>query len=645
MTSSDDFWKKNRTRQRAVREVAEHWSNTRGGDVEDHMREADRNVAYDEKPYRDDNLTDAGFREVKTYDYKSADETFLYQVVRYEHPNVPGAKKFRQRRHGRNVRDSVEWVADAGLAKVPYNWPELAARPTETVFYTEGEKDADRLDALELLATTLAGQQWSLAAARALAGRCVVILADNDERGREHAVTAATNLHGFAASVKIVELPGLQRTQDVSDWLDEGHTKEELLQIVGATRPQGVQATPFEWINPTLIRKRRWLYKPHYIRQFCSLTISTGGVGKSSLVIVEAIGMVSGKALLGVQPEVQPEQRKLHVWYWNGEDPTDELVRRIAAALKHFSLGPDDIGSRLFVNSGRTYPIVIAEEIHREVRVNEQVVQDIIRTIQDRKIDVVIIDPFVTCHRVNENDNAAIERVVKSWSHIAEATNSAVMLVHHSKKTGGDGATVEDGRGASALLAAARSARSLNTMTKEEAKNAGVEERDRRLYFRSDIGKANLARPAEAADWFKLASVDLGNYGDDFWQEGDNVGVVTAWRYPVATMPPVSNADIRRAQQSIRDGGPWRFDQRSVREPWVGIPIARALNLDRENNLMKKNIVRLIDSWLDEGLLKRVPGQNAHREQKEYIEVGEDVDVLRPADPNARSAYGSGQEG
>jgi hypothetical protein len=179
-----------------------------------------------------------------------------------------------------------------------------------------------------------------------------------------------------------------------------------------------LRATPFVWIDPTTIPKRRWLYKPHYIRQFTSLTISTGGVGKSSLVIAEALAMVSGKPLLGITPEVQSEGRKLRVWYWNGEDPLEELNRRFAATIKHFELKPDDIGDRLFLDTGRVQPIIIAEEIRREVQVYVPVVKAVIETITDNKIDVLIVDPFVTCHRVHENDNAAIGRVAKAWAHI-----------------------------------------------------------------------------------------------------------------------------------------------------------------------------------------------------------------------------------
>jgi hypothetical protein len=61
-----------------------------------------------------------------------------------------------------------------------------------------------------------------------------VIIPDNDQPGRDHANQVAANLHGVAKSVKIVELPGLVEKGDLSDWLDAGYTKNELLKLINA---------------------------------------------------------------------------------------------------------------------------------------------------------------------------------------------------------------------------------------------------------------------------------------------------------------------------------------------------------------------------------------------------------------------------
>jgi RecA-family ATPase len=61
------------------------------------------------------------------------------------------------------------------------------------------------------------------------------------------------------------------------------------------------------------------------------------------MTIANVIAMVSGRNLIGDAPH-QP----LRVWYWNGEDPRDEIERRIAATCIHYRIGPDDIEDRLF---------------------------------------------------------------------------------------------------------------------------------------------------------------------------------------------------------------------------------------------------------------------------------------------------------
>jgi hypothetical protein len=337
--------------------------------------------------------------------------------------------------------------------------------------------------------------------------------------------------------------------------------------------------------------------------------------------------MVSGKPLLDITPE-----RQLRVWYWNGEDPMLELQRRFAAAIKHYGLRPEDIGDRLFIDSGRTLPIVIAEEGRYRAYVCEPIVDSVIATLRDNRIDVLIIDPFVSCHHVGENDNSAIDLVAKSWSEIAEAVNCSVAAAHHTRKSGGERATVVDGRGAGALRDAARTARTINTMTDVEAERAEIPERERGFYFRADIGKANLTPPAEYADWYKLVSVNLENDPDDGWtiNEGDQIGVVTPWTYPVPDAPKITPHDILRVQATLKAGGPWRADQRATKEPWVGVPIAQAFGLDLLNKIDKRAAVTIVQDWLRAGLLKRVGGMDANNEARSYIEVGVSPVVEQP---------------
>jgi AAA domain len=109
--------------------------------------------------------------------------------------------------------------------------PEVIEDP---IYWPEGERDVDSLTRLGMLAFTFGGTGDGLppAAADHVAGRDVVILADNDDAGRKHAQAKAIVAYRVAKSVKIVEFPELPKGGDVSDWVAEGHTAEELNGLV-----------------------------------------------------------------------------------------------------------------------------------------------------------------------------------------------------------------------------------------------------------------------------------------------------------------------------------------------------------------------------------------------------------------------------
>ena len=117
---------------------------------------------------------------VKTYDYRDEDGHLLYQAVRFE------PKDFRQRQP--NGAGDWTWKME-GVRYVLYHLPEIRqADPAQPVFVVEGEKDADNLAGLGLLATTNVGGagKWRPEYSAPLQGRRVVILPDNDEPGAKH---------------------------------------------------------------------------------------------------------------------------------------------------------------------------------------------------------------------------------------------------------------------------------------------------------------------------------------------------------------------------------------------------------------------------------------------------------------------------
>lgn len=183
-------------------------------------------------------------RIVTTYDYQDADGNLVFQVCRME------PKDFRQRKP--DGRGGWTWKTK-GVNKVLYRLPELkTADADEFVFVAEGEKDVDNLWQIGCVATTnaggadITGSKWLKKYNGALVGRHVVLLPDNDDVGRGHAATVASQLKETAASVRILELPGLASKGDISDWIAAGGTKEKLIQLAAAVGLDDLPKPPSE---------------------------------------------------------------------------------------------------------------------------------------------------------------------------------------------------------------------------------------------------------------------------------------------------------------------------------------------------------------------------------------------------------------
>lgn len=373
---------------------------------------------------------------------------------------------------------------------------------------------------------------------------------------------------------------------------------------------QTIRAVPYNWPKPHSVPRREWLYGRHHLRSTVSATIAPGGMGKSSLGVVEALAMVTGLELLG---EPLPEGA-LNVWYLNLEEPIDELHRRFAAAKIHNNIRRADFRGLLCV-SGNELELKIAEESKLGFHLNQEVIEELKSEIRRRNIDVLIIDPFVSSHRVGENDNTKIDAVVKALGRVAYEARCAVDVVHHVRKGNGEDFTAEDSRGASSMVNGVRGLRVLNRMTVSTAKKCGVD--DHRRYFRIDNGKANYAPPVNKATWCHLQSVGIGNGDDALGLNEDRVGVVERW-HPPTSQTEFATSDLDKAVESVADGN-WRKDLQSP--DWVGIPIAHALGWNRDDPGTRDALKRLIAQLLDDGALSVELRQDARRKPREYVVV------------------------
>jgi hypothetical protein len=181
----------------------------------------------------------ASKRILKTYPYTDEAGALLFETVRYD------PKDFSQRRPD----GQGGWIPNLkGVRRVLYRLPVLIN--ADIVFMAEGEKDADALNKLGVVATTspLGAGKWKPEYAESLRGKQVFVIPDADEKGRKHADDVLRSLDGVASSAKLVELPG---AKDASEWIERGGTLEALIELAARADADPVSCTQSKESSPS----------------------------------------------------------------------------------------------------------------------------------------------------------------------------------------------------------------------------------------------------------------------------------------------------------------------------------------------------------------------------------------------------------
>lgn len=378
------------------------------------------------------------------------------------------------------------------------------------------------------------------------------------------------------------------------DKLREALTLAKPIQQVAQERVQGERQWPTEYvhIDPADIPARRWIYGQHYIRSNVSVLASAGGVGKTSLQIVEALAIASGRPLLS-----EPVHERCAVWIINLEDPLEEMQRRLVAAMIYYEVTSEEISGRLFLDAGRDLNMIFVKQDRDGISVNDEMLDYMISKVTKNQIGLIMIDPWVGANMISENDNIAMNAAVGAVRGVCDVTDCASNLSHHIRKTNGEDATIDSVRGAGSLVGAARAARVINKISQEEALKLGVSEHESQGIFRIDDGKANMAPPAAKAVYRRLVGVQLPNQ--------EYVGVVTQFKMP-DLFDGVTAKHAMAAQRIVgkaeEHGDPYRENMRSKR--WVGLAVAEVLNIDLDKPSMKARVRAISNKWLATNVLK-----------------------------------------
>lgn len=183
--------------------------------------------------------------------YLNADGEPVGVVVRW---NTPAGGKDVRPVSRRSAADGGWMIGAMPLPRPLYHLPDLLTRPSESVHVVEGEKCADALAELGLLATTSSGganaphhSEWA-----PLAGRDVVIVPDNDTSGTKYAVKVEAILKSLTppARVRVIHLRDVWQDLldggDIADVVELGESadvvKAKLLSLANAAEPESPTA-------------------------------------------------------------------------------------------------------------------------------------------------------------------------------------------------------------------------------------------------------------------------------------------------------------------------------------------------------------------------------------------------------------------
>ncbi len=387
------------------------------------------------------------------YVYQDCGGDPVYRANRKVSPDS-GEKTFAMERYANGA-----WVSGMdGVDRILFHLPELIAALADVVVYVvEGEKCALAVEGLGLLGTSAAGGtggigQWSDAVfVGPLRGRHVVILSDNDDKGRAYAKQVALDLANVAASVKVLHLPGLGPKGDVVDWIAAGGSAEELRRLAedaptfdGAAMVDTAARVAVDRSTATTVcladiepRDVDWLIHGRLPKGMLAVLDGDTATGKTTTVCDLIGSLTTGRPWAGAVGKQAPRD----VVMLGHEDSPHHTIRpRLDAA------GADCARVHLLTDIDGRLPKFPDD-------------CDAIETlIQRKRAALMVIDPISAyLGGVDLNQDGEIRGALAPLVVLAERTGVTVLMIRHLRKSGGVSA-LHRGLGSVAISALARTA-------------------------------------------------------------------------------------------------------------------------------------------------------------------------------------------
>ena len=359
--------------------------------------------------------------EMAVYTYVDEHDTALYEVVRFQ------PKDFRQR------QPNGEWgIGD--IRRVPFRLPRVlqAVADSQTVYVVEGEKDVLALERAGVVATCNPGGagKWRPDYSEFLRGADVVVVADCDNPGRDHARQVTASLEQVGATVEIVHAAV---GKDASDHLQAGKQVYEFVAGLGTDKVETGERAPHDLAVPTLDEfiavdepgATPLLGGPDAVlvpANGDAMVYGDGGAGKTTLTIDLGFHLAAGDDWLGI-----PIPQTARVLLVENEGPRPLLRRKLAR--KRRAWGGNGLGGRLRVFERPWGEFSLEPESWRDA---------IAAAVTEHNIDVLIAGPLT---RIGMNDAGTLQEVRAFMGLVHDLRERCgrpltVLLIHHENKGG-----------------------------------------------------------------------------------------------------------------------------------------------------------------------------------------------------------------
>jgi hypothetical protein len=164
----------------------------------------------------------------------------------------------------------------------------------------------------------------------------------------------------------------------------------------------------------------RWLIETLWPRAGVGIIGGAPKCGKSWLGLDLAVSVASGTPCLDTFPVAEPGG----VLVYMAEDAASVVKERLAGICRHRSL--DLAALPIGVITAPSLRLDLPRDQHR-----------LHETVRRHAPRLLLLDPFVRLHRINENQAADVSAVLGYLRELQRAHNLAVVVVHHARKNGG----------------------------------------------------------------------------------------------------------------------------------------------------------------------------------------------------------------